>query len=200
MPALPPDPSPPRERILATAARLFYAQGVRATGIDRIIAEAGVAKATLYYHFPAKTDLVRAWLRRRHEAWFAEFELRLRETRRRGLPALADALGRWFAAGDFNGCAFINLTAESAADEWREASCAHKDALRELIAGRLSDTVTPAQKASLAAQALLVIEGMIVRYQMTRDPAVVDDGRALLTLLEKCGPAPGAFRQRSLSP
>lgn len=177
--------TPPRERILATAARLFYAQGVRATGIDQIIGEAGVAKATLYYHFPAKTDLVREYLKRRHAAWMAEFTKNLTATRRRGLTGLADALGRWFAAGDFNGCAFINVTAESAEDEWREVSCAHKDELRELIAGRLAAELSPARRAALAAQALLVVEGMIVRYQMTRDAAVVDEGRAVLALLER---------------
>lgn len=189
MPASPtPSPSsgsPPRERILATAARLFYAQGVRATGIDQIIAEAAVAKATLYHHFPAKTDLVRAYLLRRHEVWLAEFEVHLRATRRRGLPALADALGRWFESGDFNGCAFINVTAESAGDEWREISCTHKDALRELIAARLDPALADARRSAIAAQALLVVEGLIVRYQITRDPAVVDAGRALLTLLER---------------
>jgi AcrR family transcriptional regulator len=175
----------PRERILATAARLFYAQGVRATGIDQIIAEAAVAKATLYYHFPAKTDLVRAYLRRRHEVWLAEFSAHLSRCRHRGLPALADALGRWFENGDFNGCAFINVTAESAEAEWREISCTHKDALRELIAGRLDPALPPARRATLAVQALLVVEGLIVRYQMTRDAAVVDTGRTVLALLER---------------
>jgi AcrR family transcriptional regulator len=184
-PPLPPASVAPRERILATAARLFYAQGVRATGIDQIIAEACVAKATLYYHFPSKTDLVRAYLRRRHDAWLREFEARLGKSRRRGLPALADALGRWFATGDFNGCAFINVTAESAGDEWRGISCAHKDALRELIAGRLDPTLPPARRATAATRALLVVEGLIVRYQMTRDVAVVEDGRALLALVER---------------
>ena len=175
----------PRERILATAARVFYSQGVRATGIDRIIAEAGVAKATLYYHFPAKTDLVREYLERRHAAWMDEFAANLAATRRRGLRALADALGRWFESGNFNGCAFINVTAESAEDEWRLVSCVHKDALRELIAGRIGEGVSSARREALAAQALLVVEGMIVRFQMTRDGAVVEEGRALLMLLEK---------------
>jgi AcrR family transcriptional regulator len=174
----------PRERILTTAARLFYAQGVKATGIDQIIAEAGVAKATLYYHFRAKTDLVRAYLQRRHETWTAEFAGHLGASRRRGLPALADALGRWFAAGDFNGCAFINVTAESADDEWRQVSCAHKDALRELIAGRIDERVPASRRVTMAAQALIVVEGMIVRYQMTRDPSVVVDGRGLLAQIE----------------
>ncbi len=184
---------PPRERILATAMRLFYRQGVRATGIDLIIAEAGVAKATLYHHFPAKSDLVREYLKRRHEAWMEQFARKLAATRRRGLPALADALGRWFEAGDFNGCAFINVTAESAEDEWRRVSCAHKDALRTLIAGRIAADASPGRRDALAAQALLVVEGMIVRFQMTRDASVVNEGRAVLALLEKRAAVQGAL-------
>src|SRR5947207_4781212 len=56
------DRRPARARVLETAARLFYAEGVHAVGIDRIIAEAGVAKATFYHHFPSKDDLVRAYV------------------------------------------------------------------------------------------------------------------------------------------
>ena len=59
--AEPGDPSP-RQRLLDTATRLFYAEGIRAVGIDRIIAEAGVAKATFYNHFPSKDDLVLAYI------------------------------------------------------------------------------------------------------------------------------------------
>ena len=51
-----------RERILDTAFRLFYARGLRAVGVDTIIAESGVAKATFYRHFPAKDDLILAYL------------------------------------------------------------------------------------------------------------------------------------------
>src|SRR5690606_40063116 len=57
-----PEASPARRRLLDTATRLFYEGGIHAVGIDRIIAEAGVAKATFYYHFPAKDELVRAYL------------------------------------------------------------------------------------------------------------------------------------------
>lgn len=192
----------PRERVLSTATRLFYAQGVRGTGIDQIISEAQVAKATLYAYFPAKTDLVRAYLEARHESWMAEFATYLKASRRRGLAALADALGRWFDSGDFNGCAFINVTAESVDDEWRQISCAHKEALGVVVANQLGGAgtvaepetgarsstkkskMTPAVRAELIAQALLVIEGMIVRFQMTRDRSVVDRGRALLVRIE----------------
>ena len=138
---------PPRERILKTAARLFYQQGVRATGIDQVIAEASVAKATLYYHFPSKTKLVDAYLGRRHETWMAEFSDRLSKSRMPGLGALAEALGNWFGSGEFYGCAFINITAESAEVEWRQPCCAHKDALRALIEGLIDKNVKSETRA-----------------------------------------------------
>ena len=64
---------PARERILRTAHDLFYAEGLRATGIDRVIAEAGVTKVTFYRHFPSKNDLILAYLNLRHEQWMAWF-------------------------------------------------------------------------------------------------------------------------------
>ena len=164
--------------------RLFYQQGVRATGIDQVIAEASVAKATLYYHFPSKTKLVDAYLSRRHEMWMAEFSDRLSKSRTRGLGALVEALGAWFGSGEFYGCAFINITAESAEAEWRQPCRAHKDALRALIEGLIDKKVKNVTRTKIAAQALLVVEGMIIRFQMTRDPAVLDDGRGVLSLLE----------------
>lgn len=60
-----------RQRVLDTAAELFYRDGVRAVGVDRIAAESGVAKMTLYYHFRSKDELVAAWLRRRDEEWMS---------------------------------------------------------------------------------------------------------------------------------
>ena len=178
-------PLPPRERILATASRLFYVQGVRATGIDQIIAEASVAKATFYYHYPSKNKLVRAYLARRHAYWMDEFNARLAKVRTRGFVALADALGGWFRSGQFNGCAFINITAESMESEWRMVSCKHKDTLQQLIEKLVPRDLPPKVRRETADRVLLVMEGMIVRYQMTRDSAVVKDGRALLLLLQR---------------
>ncbi|HFJ8955946.1 TPA: TetR/AcrR family transcriptional regulator, partial [Serratia liquefaciens] len=66
-----PQPLPPRQRILLTAHDLFYRDGVRATGIDRIISESGVAKVTFYRHFPSKNELIEAFLAYRHEQWLS---------------------------------------------------------------------------------------------------------------------------------
>ncbi len=93
-----------RRRILLTAHDLFYRDGVRATGIDRVIAESGVTKATFYRHFPSKNDLVRAFLEYRHLRWMAWFEEALQ--RHGGGPAGDRACaGGWFRGEGFPGCA-----------------------------------------------------------------------------------------------
>ncbi len=109
-PALTPD-QPARERILWTACALFYRDGVRATGIDRVIAEAGVTKVTFYRHFPSKNDLVLAFLADRHTRWMQWFDAALQ--RHGNTPdALVPALAEWLEDADFRGCAFLNTSAE----------------------------------------------------------------------------------------
>ena len=72
---------PARERILDTAFRLFYAHGPRGVGVDTVIAESGVAKATLYKHFPRKDDLVLAYLDKVDQAWFGQLRAAARSRR-----------------------------------------------------------------------------------------------------------------------
>src|SRR5512146_2036779 len=99
-----------RERILATAAELFYREGVRAVGVGRIADEAQVAKMSLYYHFRSKDDLVVAWLERRDTAWMGWLEGAV-ESAGGGVLAVFDALREWFEQPDFRGCAFVNTQA-----------------------------------------------------------------------------------------
>jgi AcrR family transcriptional regulator len=104
-----------RDRLLDVAGELFYREGIRAVGIDTIIARAGVAKASLYNHFKSKDELIAAWLERKDaefSAWFvAAVERRASEPRER-LLAVFDALHEWFRTSDFRGCAFLNSCAE----------------------------------------------------------------------------------------
>src|ERR1041384_4616719 len=96
-----------RERILETADRLFYEQGIRAVGVDTVAAEAGISKRTLYNYFPSKDDLIVAYLSRR-----------FRTVPLTGDPPAAqileqfDRLERAFASGRFRGCPFVNAVAE----------------------------------------------------------------------------------------
>src|ERR1700750_3197774 len=107
-------PPPPRERILRAAHDLFYRDGIRATGIDRVIAESGVAKVTFYRQFPSKDDLILAFLDFRHERWMAWFVAGLAR-HGGGLAAIAPALAEWFRSDDYRGCAFLNSVGELAA-------------------------------------------------------------------------------------
>lgn len=107
---------PPRERILDTAYELFSHRGVHDVGIDELIERAGVAKATLYRHFPSKDDLVLAFLEQREQLWtygWVEAEARRRgETPEEQLLAVFDLFDEWFHRDDFEGCSFINVLLE----------------------------------------------------------------------------------------
>src|SRR5439155_26406388 len=106
-----------RERILVTASDLFYAEGLRAVGVDTIILQAGVAKASFYKHFPSKDDLVLAFLERRDtlwRKWLAETVEPLSPDPAGRQLAVFDALAERFARDDFRGCAFINSIVELA--------------------------------------------------------------------------------------
>ena len=113
------DLSVPRERLVESAYRLFSTRGVRAVGVDEVIADAGVAKATLYHHFPSKDDLVVAFLAEREQRW--TFDWVAAEARRRGatpeerLLAIFDLFDEWFRRDDFEGCSSINVLLELSA-------------------------------------------------------------------------------------
>jgi AcrR family transcriptional regulator len=109
-----PRESPARWRVLSTARALFYAEGIRKVGIDRIIAEAGVAKATFYHHFPTKDDLVCAYLKeqsRSERALTQQIEAAQTEPTAKIL-ALFDIITEIGCGPGFNGCPFINAAAE----------------------------------------------------------------------------------------
>ena len=163
---------PARERILLTAHELFYADGIRATGIDRVIAASGVTKVTFYRHFPSKDDLVRAFLEHRHGVWMAWFvdALGRRDAQQRiaqgqALPVLADVMAEWFADPVFRGCAFINSVVEVGASVAGAADIAreHKREMVEVIAGLLPDGP---QRTAIAQAAALGVDGALVKAQM----------------------------------
>jgi AcrR family transcriptional regulator len=184
-----------RERILDTARSLFYRDGLRATGIDRIIAESGVAKMSLYRHFPSKNDLIAAFLDWRHTHWMEWFagsvDARLAATPE--LAVLADALGEWFGQDDFRGCAFINAVAETGAGEEGQhlpRAIVHKESLEAYIAD-VARRLGLDEPTLVAQEALLCVEGMIVRAQFRRDPAIVAAGRRVLARIERDARAVG---------
>jgi AcrR family transcriptional regulator len=160
---------PPRERILQAANRLFYADGFHSTGIDRIIAQAGVAKMSLYQHFRSKDELIAAFLERRDDFWCGWLRERveaLGNTPRARLLAVFDALGEWFESADFRGCAFINAAAEftDAKHSARVISRLHKDRVHAYLK-ELAEAAKMSRPGELAAQLALLVEGAIVTAQ-----------------------------------
>jgi AcrR family transcriptional regulator len=106
----------PRDRLLAAASELFYAEGIASVGIDRIIEHAGVAKGTLYNTFGSKDELVRAYLRVRHAATRERMERELAArypTARERLVGVFEVQGLSFADPGFRGCAFVSANAET---------------------------------------------------------------------------------------
>lgn len=128
-----------RQRILDSAYELFSRRGVRAVGIDEVITNASVAKATLYRHFDSKDALVLAFLQQREQLWtrnWVEAEARRRgETPEEQLLAIFDLFGEWFQKDDFEGCSFINILLEMNDRETAigKASADHLTNIRSII-------------------------------------------------------------------
>ncbi len=163
---------PARERILATAYRLFYREGIRATGVDKVIAEAGVTKVTFYRHFPSKDALILAFLDLRHRRWMDWFvdalDRHVAGNRRR--PAVVSAIEEWLTADSFRGCAFINSVNEIGADlpEVYAITVRHK---ADMVAA-IKATLPPGVNRTRTAQVLgVAVDGAIVHAQYQRDAA-----------------------------
>lgn len=166
---------PARERILHTAHDLFYAEGLRATGIDRVIAEAGVTKVTFYRHFPSKNDLILAYLNHRHDHWMKWFTEALERHGgvSKGALVLAPVMKEWFcgqALGEFRGCAFLNGVSEvgPAIPAVVEITRKHKQQVTDAIEALLPQS----GHRKRTAQALTTaVDGAIVQVQYSGDVA-----------------------------
>jgi AcrR family transcriptional regulator len=105
-----------RERVRQAAYELFSREGVRAVGVDAVIARAGTAKMTLYRNFPSKDELIIDFLRRREQLWTREWlqaeSQRRADTPREQLLAIFDTFSQWFERPDFEGCAFLTTMIE----------------------------------------------------------------------------------------
>lgn len=128
-----------RERLIEAAYDLFSRRGVRDVGVDEVISEADVAKATLYRYFPSKDDLILAFLQRREERWtigWVEAEARARgATPEERLLAIFDVFDGWFREPGFEGCSFINVLCEvGPGHPAGEASVRHLENIRGVVA------------------------------------------------------------------
>ncbi|WP_410674698.1 TetR/AcrR family transcriptional regulator [Amycolatopsis sp. cmx-4-68] len=164
-------PTEANDRLLEAAEELFYAHGVQAVGMDAVRARSGVSLKRLYQTFPAKNDLVEAYLRRRDERWRRS----LREfVHARGDDPLAvfDWLRNWFSEPGFRGCAFINSFGEfgEPAPGVAAAIREHKEQVRAYLRGLVSGQ-------NRADQLLSLVEGATVLAAITGDPGEASTAR-----------------------
>ena len=155
-----------RERILDAAYELFSRRAIRDVGVDEVIEQAGVAKATLYRHFPSKDDLVIAFLERREERWtlaWVEAEARRRGTTpEEQLLAIFELFDEWFQRDDFEACSFINVLLEMRPTHPAgRASVRHLASIRTVV-GRLAEEAALRDPAAFAHSWHILMKGSIV--------------------------------------
>jgi len=158
----------PHDRILKTAINLFNEYGVHTVGIDRIIAESGVAKRTFYKYFPSKSDLISAFLDFREQLQFYNLEKHVAKAKgdpKAELLAIFDNLEEWFSEDDFNGCAFVrglNDFRDEDSQPLHEQVERHYKRWADFMEPRLAALVKPARAKILFPQLLSLIAGATV--------------------------------------
>lgn len=180
-----------KQVVLDTALRLFRSYGYRAVGVDRVIAESGVAKMTLYKYFPSKNALIEAVLSERDKEFresLFNFVQQV-ETPQEKLRAIFQWHDDWFHQETFNGCMFINAAAEfpDAADPIRQIALQHKLLIQRFIENILSPQAAPDQvhrTQRLAQQINQLLDGAIVGTQISNDPQAASTAwRTVVALL-----------------
>ncbi len=179
-----------RDQLVDTALDLFCRDGFHATGIDKILAESGCAKMTLYNHFTSKDELILAVLHRRDETFRNDFRRKVEKrakTPRQRLLAIFDVLGDWMASRGFDGCTFINASAEygDRDDPIHTAAAKHKRLVGAYVR-ELAEAAGVKGPDALAQGLMLLMEGAIVMAYVADDPnAAANAKKAAGTLIDQ---------------
>jgi AcrR family transcriptional regulator len=174
--------SDPKQRLLDTAAELFHNQGYHATGINQVIQEAGVARASLYLHYESKESLLIAFLNHRHDVWFAAlktFTDRENKPREKILAAF-DFLFDINEKEDFRGCAFLNILSETTEKDVTILNIIqdHKKDLRIFLGDILKK-----EKQAVKDHVYLLFEAAIVESQLFRSQWPVMETKKMVSSL-----------------
>ncbi|MCW2539367.1 MAG: TetR family transcriptional regulator [Frankiales bacterium] len=162
-----------RERLLDAANELFYDEGVQTVGIDRVIEQAGVAKASLYNTFGSKEQLVYAYLQSRHESTKNRITRALQnfDNPRDKLLGIFESQHKLFKQPKFHGCAFMSASAESRpGGAVEEASDEYREWMRSVFTD-LAAEAGAADPQLLGRQLHLLYDGSILSARMDRDPS-----------------------------
>jgi len=177
-----------RERILETADRLFYGQGIRAVGVDTIAAEIGISKRTLYNYFPSKDELILAYLSRRFVPINISEQPPLEQILR-----VFDWLERWFATDTFRGCPLVNAVAElaDATHPGTKMAVAFKEQRRVHVRDLLIE-LNVEDPDGLATQVAILAEGAIIAALVRGDPGMARAAKSAARVLLTAAGVPDA--------
>ncbi|TIV56782.1 MAG: TetR/AcrR family transcriptional regulator [Mesorhizobium sp.] len=181
-----------RQHIVETAYALFKRVGFHATGIDRIIAEANVAKMTMYRHFPSKDDLMVEVLAYRAGRFERQLDRLAGEaaTPERKIGIIFDWYGRWFHSADFHGCLFAHALAEfgDPAHPVFQAAARQKNGLKRRMRLILEEMMPADEADSVSAALLMLIEGATLMARMGQPDTATRDARvAAMAILAALG-------------
>ena len=176
-----------KDELVEKALSVFYQNGFHATGMDRLVAETGISKTSMYKHFKAKDDLILAALKLRDglfRDWMVQRIEALAATPRERILALFDVLGEWFDTPDFRGCMFIKASAEFQDESHpiRIQSAEHKRLIQTYIheLARQADLPDPDR---IANQMMLLKEGAIIAAHVTRSETAARDAKEAAKVL-----------------
>jgi hypothetical protein len=170
----------PKERIIETTFQLFARQGYNSTGINQIISEAEVARASFYQHFKSKEDLCVEFLNVRHEYWFGELNTFLaneKDSTSKIIKAF-DFLVDMNKKENFRGCSFLNILSEIPMDNIKILSViqSHKEDLRKYFFELLHDDI-------LSDHIYMLFESSIIESQLFKSNELIEKSKRIATIL-----------------
>jgi len=175
-----------REKILATAEKLIYENGIHATGMDLLVKTSGVARKSIYRYFATKDDVAAAALNARDVRWMQWFrsECEKAATPEERIISVFDVLKGWFMSDGFRGCAFINTAGEvgDADDPVRQIARLHKQKLLDYTL-ELTSQLDVDDPLVLAKQFFVLIEGTITVARVMGDFTALDSAREVARIL-----------------
>lgn len=173
-----------KERIVEAASSLFYFQGYNQTGINQIIEEAGVAKASMYQHFRSKEDVAVAYLRGRHIMWMGKLEECINRQNYDNNKVLGcfDYLMEWLTEVNFRGCGWQNIIADLPADQSKifDQAVFHKNEFRAFIHNliKVDNKYSIEEAEQLGDEILILIEGAIILSQIQKNDWPINSAKS----------------------
>jgi len=176
-----------RDVLVRNALEVFYRDGFHATGMDKLVAETGISKTSMYKHFRTKEEMILAVLRLRDERfrnWFCRRVEEIGDSPRDRLLAVFDALHEWFTSPEFKGCMFIKAAAEyqDPEDPIHIQAATHKRMLLEYVQD-IAEQAGASDPGALTRQLMLLKEGAIVIAVMLGNGEAASDAKAAARVL-----------------